>query len=94
MKCLSSVRGVKGDDDRLMAELSAIPIGFDQVGGSYSVRYEHTGGGVWQTEEQYRVERRDSRLHPAGMVSSLPPHATLFPLKDGNATMVPESASE
>ena len=85
---------MKGDDDRLMAELSAIPIGFDQLGGSYSVRYEHTGGGVWQTEEQYRVERRASHLNPAVMVSALPPHATLFPLKDGNATMVPNSTSE
>ena len=87
---------MKGDDDRLMAELSAIPIGFDQLGSSYSVRYEHTGGGVWQTEEQYRVERRaaGSRLKPAGMISSLPPQATLFPLKDGNVTMVPQNVSE
>ena len=87
---------MRGDDDRLMTELSVIPVGLDKLGSSCSVRYEHNGGGVWQTEELYQIEKRasESRLSPAGIVNSLPPHATLFPLKDGNVTMVSKNASE
>ena len=95
---ISSVQDVRGSEDRLVVELSILPVGMETLGHSCSIRYEHNAAGVWQTEEQYQLQKRavsgQSLSTPGSINVPLPKHATLFPLVAGNATMVPKNASE